>query len=211
MAAPEPIFNQPNDVRDQLAALHLTVEDVHDVLREGMLGLRRASLLHPSNAAGFFMWADANAALGRFAVEAGWDRNELKNVLTYINPSGGRLSLTSGDAAVGDPDRDPDVRNTKGPVTHASVASNSTIPMFDSRVGLPAVPARTDGTLWMLMYYAEGDLVWCEVSLPRDMEDGRVVRWGPRIILPTLYVPKASFEDEDDDFGDTADFTVVPR
>lgn len=210
MASPEPIYNSPSDVGHQLAALHLRTGDVHGVLEEGILGLRRASLLHPGNAGGFFMWADSNAAFGRFAVEAGWQRRELKNALTYINPSGEHLLLTSGDSAVGDPTRDPDVRNTKGPVTSASVASNSTMPMFDSREGLPAVLAHTGGSVWMLMYFVDGDMIRSEISMPRQMQGGRILRWGPRIILPVLTVPKPGFDD-DSDLGDTADFPIVPR
>ena len=106
----------------------------------------------------------------------------------------------------------------KGPATHSGIAASFPVGT-DGMLNIPELPPAKPqfqelaiaAPLWMLLHELTLTGLLLELSQPAGYRsDGRVDKWGARIVLPPLGVPSDSsvFGDEE---GDGFDIPVQPR
>lgn len=163
---------------------------------------------HPLYYPGIAAHSTAVWALRQALKATGWGR-ETSNGVALVSNSDRKLALgvTTGDEHTGNPSllHAPRTKNRKGGGTEAVVARNRAqmdLP-FDLGPGTPegeevasgeGVDAATISirgdlfTTYYLVYHFAPDLsrASLELSMPSAFEDGRIVAWRERIVLPDL-------------------------
>ena len=120
--------------------------------------------------------------------------------------------VSTGDDGTGRKDAESNFKNRRGPRTREAVENNQMLLFEVVPVDLlPVVPSKT----WILLIARKGDQVFCEMKLPRTLDDdGRVEAWAERIIVPTINLndaPKKSSVPTDGGGADEIDINVKRR
>lgn len=214
-------------VREQLALLGLTPEDLIDAIK---FGEGHRALCTPDDPRGFpgmTAWARTVRGLrtGRLR-KAGWTKDDDGNYPTLLNPDKTlAIAVATGDDGTGiyDPNRPfdkPKLKYTKGPMTKAAVERNSETPYMwpdmeeDAQAKRKALEAAANRITWMLMRRRDGDTLFSEFSLPWEISDaGQVDGWKHRIVLEPLDVDPMLhvLDDSGDDSGDVIEVPVQRR
>ena len=214
-------------VREQLALLRLTPEDLIDAIK---FGEGHRALCTPDDPRGFpgmTAWARTVRGLrtGRLRKD-GWTADDSGNYPTLLNPDKTlAIAVATGDDGTGiyDPERPfdyPRLKYTKGTMTRLAVERNSETPyMFpdmeeDAKAKRAKLEATANRITWMLMRRRNSDTVYSEFSLPWKISDaGQVESWKHRIILGPLDVdPMLNvLDDSGEDPGDVIDVPVQRR
>lgn len=211
-------------VREQLALLGLTPEDLMEAIRFGETHRALCTPDDPRGFPGMTAWARTVRGLrsGRLRTE-GWTADDTGNYPTLVNPDKTlAIAVCTGDAQTGiyDPNRPfekPKLKYTKGTMTIEAVERNSSNPYLfpemneDAKAKRAKIEAAANRITWMLMRRRDGDTLFSEFSLPWEISDaGQVEDWKHRIILDPLDVdPIPMLEDDSgDDSGDVIDVPV---
>ncbi|QPL05557.1 MULTISPECIES: hypothetical protein [Actinomyces] len=193
-AAPQRLHREESDVAARLAAHGLAGIDLPAICVEGFkAALAQHSPFDPVTAFGYQRWAKIVEALRRALDQRSWQSFDDEGAARSLSPHGQIvIAAVGGDEATGT-GRQPSNARAKGRVLERETRDNaealSLSPtqqvLFDSRfLGEDAV-LRGRQT-WILLYFWDkaAHSIRCELSLPVDLEDGKVTRWAERIILP---------------------------
>ena len=114
-------------LRRRLKALGLDVPTLHEVVRRGAAAKLNTSGFHPPSSPGYFQFAELVVAFREALCTPtrGWEPDDTANFCTVISPDRAiAIAVAAGDAATGDPTREPSTEHAKGPLTTAAVKSN---------------------------------------------------------------------------------------
>lgn len=176
---------------ERLVDLGVTADLLTDALREGDRLARRTSTYDPPILEGLLRWASSTRLLREALVPLGWTFDNPRNLARTIAPRHDiAIVVTTGDDGVGDPNREPGTRHAKGSATEWAIIGGQLTfggPSHD-QPGLPFAelvsgPMQT----WFLLFAVVGETLRSELSLPRSYEDGRLLRWRERIMLPQVH------------------------
>ncbi len=184
-----------------LATLGISKRDVVDAVRDGLTEGLRLGAEAPKIAPGFYAWAGTVASLRASLASSGWKQADKQNLPTIMSPDGRvRLIVASGDSGTGQLASTPSTSNPKGRAVEEHVRSNAPgrgqqIQLaFDIDVDSNR-KATGDCQTWILLYRHDvaQQASFAEVSLPLEIEGGKVTRWGDRAIIeiPALFPAEA--------------------
>ncbi|MDR0945119.1 MAG: hypothetical protein LBM66_03015 [Bifidobacteriaceae bacterium] len=189
----EPAIFDGADAGQRLSVLGLDFGVLQEALDAGDIAARQPGKYHPTMAPGVERWLETVGRLRELLAARGWTSDDTRNVPRALSPDGlVALGVMSGTAAVGRAGFTPQAAHRRGPATQRAVDINQS--MFEQlelnvEVLLADMAAERNAQRqsWFLLYHRElaGELR-AEVSLPTAMDNGRVLRWKERIILPTI-------------------------
>jgi hypothetical protein len=186
-----PIISGP----ERLVELDLTVDVVAAALGAADREAAHCSDLDPPILPGLLRWARATRTLRELLVPQGWAYDNPNNLARTIHPSGDfAVVVATGDAGTGLPSSGAGPRHSRGYATEQAIHANGQLTFeFGSLLRLAAA-GRAAGLghlqTWFLLYHAEPTHFRAELSLPRDIDRGRITRWTERALLPPL--PRAA-------------------
>lgn len=191
MSAAPQVCVEETDVAARLADLQVAEQALRDAALAGQEAASTSTEHDPPNFKGFFAWARTVRRLRDELAPQGWSSSNARGYATAVNPDETMaIAVASGDEGTGLEDGEPSTRSTKGPATVAAVAQNQLVFFPD-----PDSPPRVDPEqaanmqTWLLLFYLDEDReeVRLELSLPEGLDDdGYVVSWRERIILPRI-------------------------
>jgi hypothetical protein len=215
------------DVRAELDALGLTLEVLATAREAWDRAAASATAFEPVTSPGTKGWIAGIGALREnlsIAPFRDWEAANRRNLPLSINRKKSiALTATSGDPWTGwlDPQgREPTTKNPKGLVLTEAVGSNAKqLALLDD-----AYMRRSDGkpykmtgeplplTYLLLVFNSDVDMK-AELSLPRKIDDGEIVAWEKRIILPKMPRGPAlpAKRQDQGDMGDVIDVPVLRR
>jgi hypothetical protein len=181
------IFDEPNEVEQQLGALGLGRAILETAVRRGHLARLECTDYHPATSAGFYAWSETVRTLRESLGPLGWlPSNEANQGLVIHEGRRLKLAVAGGDESTGIRDRIPSTRSTKGPRMTAAVSVNGWLFAEMEPVAL----ATSDGmSLWLLLVYwnEQRRRIQIELSKPIGMgENDRPTEWSERIIFPHI-------------------------
>jgi hypothetical protein len=217
----QPIYSLPEDARERLAELDITLDILQEARQEGLFAYQSRTPHHPIIYGGTIAWAETIRSLrDQLAVRSGW-RAERNGGVEFTTHPHNSLSIVvrAGNAATGVENQHPQPNAENGSRTLDYVETNRrlatlfpiesvdpgrTHPLVDIMRADPSTP-----NTWMLLIYRDMALKQqrAELSLPsRIDEQNQVVEWLERIILEPI-----DFDDDTYalDSGHTA--AVVPE
>jgi hypothetical protein len=217
-AVPEP---RDGDADSRLAEFGLSVELLHQVARPGLSkALNRTRVANPG-AQSNDLYQDTSEQLRLRLSRTGWEPVNVDQQIRTVHPEGKMaIVVASADhvgSIAGDPKRGP-ITRPKGPATHGAISASFPV-SADGMLDIPDLPPAKaqfrefakSAPLWMLLHEFTSNGLLLELSQPAGYRsDGRVDKWGPRIVLPPLNVvsdTSAFSADEVDGF----DIPVQPR
>jgi hypothetical protein len=194
-AFPAPVTYTGAAAVAKLVELGLSVEIITQAVIYGQMERDACSVLDPPTFPGTTAWATTNRALRALLRRTGWKLSNTANFCTTISPDGEvAIMVSTGDDGTGKEHAVSNFKNRRGPRTREAVENNEQLLLFEVIPDdtLPIVPSKT----WILLIARKGDQVFCEMKLPRSMDEGgRVEAWAERIIIPTINLndaPKTS-------------------
>ncbi len=218
-----PLF-EPNVVLDvdQIAPLLVrqfgaSVDEMTTVAKAIYRSFVGVSTLHPKGFNGTSGWAEGSAQVRAIMIPKGWHPEDPQNQ-PRVTSRKRKLAITvsSGNAYTGVPDRTPQTRNDKGAQTASSIKFNSRQTELFPR---PAdgsdsvVPLVHENALWIFLYYIDFDNreLRFELSQPTAMSDqDKVNQWAIRYIFPPLRFDAEIVETPQSDIPDI-DIEVTPK
>lgn len=191
---PQRVHRDESDVRARLAALGLAGMDLSAVCAEGFqAALAQHSPFEPITAFGFQRWAKTVGALRTALDERDWRAFDAMSAPRSLSPDGTIVIVAvGGDEATGT-ERDPSNAQAKGRVLERETRDNAealglppTQPVLFDRRFLGEDAALQGHQTWILLHFWDRatNSIRCELSLPVELEDGKVTRWAERILLP---------------------------
>jgi hypothetical protein len=186
----------------RLNELGIRLEWITNSLRRGDAESRSVSLLAPKGFEGVTRWGRAAEAFREQLCERGWTPDDALNIARSISPDGEScVVVTTGSKGTGLDGGEPSTKYPKGAGTVASVEQNL---MFDfdaadlARLGMARTASPTMRT-WLLLFLAEGNKIYAELSLPDGISDeGFICSWRERIIVPVIELGPATFVSAND-------------
>lgn len=182
-----------------VVAIHLVAEDRLQQLglSAGLLvrALLRADAeaklttgLEPPTAEGTTRYAKTVRYVREELVPLGWRFDNYKNFCRTIHPSGGfSMATSSGDEFTGVdvPGMKPSTKYPKGDLTALAVMQNADQGVLDlgAAYALGVAPASLKN-MWFLLQRVTNETIYAELSLPTAIENGVIVDWEERILLP---------------------------
>lgn len=192
MAQNQPYVLTSSIQEEMLATIGITAGDLQATIMQVYRAFSAVGPLHPKGFSGTYGWADGTQAIRAIMMPKGWTMADPNGQPRIISP-GGRYAITvsSGNAHTGNPNKTPQTKNSKGAQTTRSVAYNSRQgELFDSEPQQNVIPVgTTEQMLWFLLFYVdlEGGEVRYELSYPINVGDNnKVDAWATRLIMPAL-------------------------
>lgn len=187
------------EVEGRLAALGLTMEELHGIFKRAQAERSACTALDPITLPGVVFWG----RVIRFAREAyipkGWKPKRPKLIELVVNAEEKfAFTVCSGNFNTGKQGSEhPASRYGKGTAMKERIAANQLV-----LPGMETPPLRRDadayaGETWCLLYYHEAvkdedeatekTRLWSELSLPKSVGDrGKIDTWKERIILDPI-------------------------
>ncbi len=174
----------------KLSRMGLTYEILSNSVLEGYVQKQRLSQYAPPLFRGLSPWGHTAIALREQLIQVGWTLCDEYNLNRTISPNNDfTIVVSSGNAGVGKVGYAPSTLNRKGELSNIVIDVNN-------EVQLTFFPIETNKTKkyniskmfhWFLLYYNDGEKLWLELSLPRELNaKGRVSSWFQRIVLPPV-------------------------
>lgn len=192
------------DVRQRLRQFDLTVELLHSALKAGFLARASCTAYDPVTTPGTDAWSRTNRRLRELLIPSGWRQDDPSNIPLTINDARAvNLTATTGDDRTGLVGSNPHTRSRKkGNAMGAALERNRRLtpdlfPETLSEARRLAVLTFQYPT-WMLLFRMTDDEISCELSLPIILEDGEIVDWAERILLPRPGIEAADYSRTDD-------------
>ncbi len=184
------VHSKTYDVRQRLADLGLEAKLLYDVARAHRLARASCTPNDPPLLPGFLGWAHANRKIRELLLPLGWRKDDPGNFSITINDSL-RLYvvISTGDHLTGRAaDADPQTKNPKGTRTAEAIKANRQIDLFPWTI--PEEARKSAETAyyqaWWLLIDATADATYIELSRPHEMDNGQIIDWAERIILPPI-------------------------
>jgi hypothetical protein len=170
-----------------------------DVLRHVVFRghLERRDYAHPHyppTTPGFNGWAKANKVCRDLHVPLGWEARDDRGVPKTVAPDGSfAITVLGGNEDTGLPHRIPSTRRPRGGQGAKDVADNRQGDLFEY-----TPPEPQEKTYYLLVNHVLGpdrSILRAELSLPWQLnDDGHVMRWYRRMILPDTDAREAPAE-----------------
>ena len=175
----------------RLQQLGLSGDLLTRVLLRADAEAKMTSALEPPTAEGTTRYNKTVGVLREELLPLGWNLSNAKNFCRTIHPSGAfSIVVSSGDEFTGValPGMKPSTKYRKGELTALAVARNADQGVLDLGLDFEVEAADAGGleTFWFLLSWVTGDEIFAELSLPTAIEDGVIVDWQERLILPHI-------------------------
>lgn len=193
------VHADPFSMLTALEKLDLSVPNLHRAVESGYLARANATPNHPSLYPSFVSWADTIRALRDELIPSGWTNTNERNWPRVIHPSGEiALTVATGNEYTGLPNSMPATKSTKGPSTIQAIEINRNqgwLPGFEPELDTLEPLEDEQPVTWILLVHFAKNEIRCELSLPiHSNEEGRIVLWGERILLPSIPLDPESVE-----------------
>lgn len=169
----------------RIVELGLSWAIVRRAVVAGEMQRDNCSPFDPPTFPGISGWAGRNRELRVQVLELDWSMSNTANFCTVISPDGEwAIATSTGDDGTGVTAKDSNFKNRRGPRTRRAVEQNQALLFSELKKEAPnLVLSKT----WMLLVHRKGDYAFCEMKLPRLLdEDGRVAAWAERVIFPPI-------------------------
>jgi len=178
----------------------MTVEQLQDVIMDGVHARTKGTPHHPKTYPGYAQWAETVRALRDKAVPLGWAPTDENNFPLCVHDERGiSIAVQTGDKETGTTGV-PSNRAPKGASTEDAVAVNQRqLSLFDSFPELPDQVDDVQHIMWILLYHVAPNEVRFELSLPLKMVGGKIRSWQERIIFPAIPLNGTQINFGDDD------------
>ena len=212
-----------DDAVSMLEAMGLSGEIMNEICRRGLAEYFRATLYHPSNAAGTFLYHELVRATRELLVPNGWDFAEESLSFTLNRELSIALAVSSGNIYTGNRTRNPSSKYPKGPTTQDAIVGNARqLGLFDNIPSMtefaqPRAAKHVDfnkfQTWWLIHYVDLHDQVMrAELSLPTSISSaGEINQWEIRIILDPIRFDEEPSVERSDSGPDDQDVIVEVR
>lgn len=210
----EAIWFEDDDVEAALARLGLSLPPLTKAVRFGYVSRISRTANDAPNAAGFYQWNDTLRILREeLVLTHQWYRRDSNNFATIVHPDGVvAIAVSSGNSGTGRRNERPSTRRLKGACTDALVNTNAIqLELFpEGTIPGPKADAPHQAMTWMLLFFTDEDEIRSELSLPDRMDDGEIVSWKTRIILPSQPIDPV-LDIRPPDFGPEVDISIQRR
>jgi hypothetical protein len=171
------------NARVRLRQLGLTHDGIVEVIRRGERARAEATAFDPITAPGQNAYQVRVRAMREIFVPMGFQLRRV-NGLEMISSQDGTFSMITraGDAGVGNEFADPQPKGDVGDGAALTVGSSGAL-LFDPKWFGPVKAERPIAQTWMLLVYAEGEIVRAELSLPISIAAKSVSGWFDRVII----------------------------
>jgi hypothetical protein len=184
------IYLEVSDVTTRLEELGLSTQVLHEAIKIGQAHRDACTENDPPSFPGLTAWARTIRSLRELLAPQGWVRSDEHKIPLVLSSSGTvAVAVSTGNADTGNVDMTSKTKYPKGPATVSAVKKNAVqLSFYYAEENIKPLPQRTSNCLtWVLLVSRGSDEIRCELSLPNEIgEDGRVVNWDERIILPPV-------------------------
>lgn len=175
----------------RLRQLGLSVHLLERALLRADAEAKLTTGLEPPTAEGTTRYAKTVRYVREELVPLGWRFDNYRNFCRTIHPSGAFSIVTSsGDEFTGVdvPGMKPSTKYPKGDLTALAVLRNADQGVLDlgADYAVEAVDPADLENIWFLLQRVSDEAISAELSLPTAIENGVIVDWEERIILPRI-------------------------
>lgn len=179
----------------RLDALGLSTDHITRALLRADAEAKHTTGLEPPTAEGTTRYFKTVRFLREELVPLGWGTNDYKNFCRTVEPNHEFSIVTSsGDEVTGVeiPGRVPRTKYPKGELTALAVRQNAEQGLLDlgeefaEQTAEPTVAPGELENVWFLLQRVTPDYIFAELSLPVRIEDGMIMDWEERILLPRI-------------------------
>lgn len=194
------LIADPWEVEQRLAELDLESDNLREAVRAGLLESLACTDYDPVSARGYELWRMASRRLREVqtaGLDPGWRALDERNQPLVVNPALGiAVTVSSGNDLTGNGDvnRPPSTRNPKGQVTADLVEANEQLLLFSGKTPFISSPKPVERRTWMLLVWASGSEARCELSLPKAISSGYIVKWHERLMLEPVILDESPME-----------------
>jgi hypothetical protein len=176
---------------NRLHQLGLTADLLVRVLLRADAEAKLTTGLEPPTAEGTTRYNKTVGLLREELLPLGWDYDNYKNFCRTIHPTRAFSIVTSsGDEFTGVDMAGtfPCTKYPKGDLTALAVQQNAEQGVLDLGVEFdePRIDPAELENIWFLLQRTTVEHIHAELSLPTRIEDGMIVQWKERIILPPI-------------------------
>lgn len=182
------VIVQASSVSHHLNKLGVPMDALVKAAQNGFIERAMAHPSDPVTAAGTDAWRYTVRSLRASLVDIGWRVDDPQNLPIAINDHlRVNITVSSGDEATGNPQKEPKTKNPKGTLLEAAVDRNAhqrelfpeTISeakrQFENTIEYPT---------WVLLIYITDEEIRAELSLPNSYgENSHLDGWACRLIL----------------------------
>lgn len=206
-------------VTNALKDLGLTQDILREAIEQGEIARASCTANDPPCVPGIYSWGSTVRSLRDILIPQpyGWTKTDDGNYSTVVSPDGTfQIAVVTGDLGTGLANHNPTSKYPKGPKTQDAVKTNKQFLLFpEAQKAADEEEAKQEAAdkriTWILLKRRSGDLVFAELSLPRQISNGGLIeKWGPRIILDPVEVEPIAILD-DDVAGDAIEVVVKRR
>lgn len=181
----------------------LKAEDIRDVIMQGVFARKSCTMHHPRIFAGFIQWGETVRALRDKMSSMEWFASDDNNFPLCVHPSKNLvIAVQTGnqDTGLSDSNSNPSNRAPKGINTEQGIWSNQKqLSLFDSLPDFQYLDKNENRVMWILLYNATPKEIRYELSLPSNINGGRICSWQERLVFPAITLNSDNFEIENDD------------
>ncbi|USQ76811.1 hypothetical protein [Ornithinimicrobium cryptoxanthini] len=176
--------------------------------------------LEPPTAEGTTRYGKTVRYVREELIPLGWKSDNYRNFCRTIHPSGSfSIATSSGDEFTGVdvPGMKPSTKYPKGDLTALAVKQNANQGVLDlgDDYAVGAVDLAVLANIWILLQRVTDETIYAELSLPTGIENGVIVDWEERILLPQISrqnpPPAVAVEEPPSGDGDAYNVEVALR
>jgi hypothetical protein len=189
------IIHKGSDAITKLSELGLSINFLKSAIIYGYKKDRKKSPFAPRTYGGMTKWGETCIGLREVLIPLNWELSERYNLSRTISPTGKLgIVVSSGNAGVSNENYAPTTLNKKGELSVSVVEGNNEVQLNLFPLHLIGGEKRKKYDLgrmlhWFLLYYNDGNKLWFELSLPRELnKDGRISSWFERIIFSPVEI-----------------------
>ena len=207
------VLSDSSDVEQRLIELGLDLPGLLEVILRGEQARAQCVPNDPQISPGFDAWRYRVRALRDIYLPRGWDKANVGGLeILYSVERRIRIITRAGDQGVGIIDAFPQPkRELVGPLTAAVIDENATLYLDPDWMNVAANDVDGSYQTWMLLVYAESQLVRAELSLPSAVKEGRVQGWKERLLLGEMNVAEPPVGSESSDSAVVVDVPVFQK
>jgi len=206
-------------VTNALADLGLTVDILREAIEQGEIARASCTANDPPCVPGIYSWGSTVRSLRDILIPKPyeWTKTDEGNFSTVISPDESfQIAVLTGDIGTGLADHNPTSKYPKGPMIQGAVKANKQMLLFpEHQKAADEAAAKQEAAdkriTWILLKRRSGDLVFAELSLPKEISKGGLIeKWQVRIILDPIEVEPIAILDDDTE-GEPIEVVVKRR
>lgn len=191
-------------VTNALADLGLSSEILLEALEQGEIARASCTANDPPCVPGIYSWGSTVRSLRDILIPEphGWTKNDESNYSTVVSRDGSfAIAVLTGDEGTGLIDHNPSSKYPKGARTRDAVTVNQSCLFPEMQEAVDEEIAKQEAAekriTWILLKRRSGDLVYAELSLPKEISKGGLIEsWQTRIILDPINVEPIAILDD---------------